>query len=86
MIADYYTKPLHGALFRKMRDIVMGLTIFPDDERVNLSENVSEKAPVEYSGTEGATVKNNKNRPIIVAEKKTISYADVVRTDQIQYR
>ena len=70
MIADYYTKPLQGALFRKMRDIVMGLTIFPDEERVNLCENVSKKAPVEYSGTEGAVTKINKNRPITVAEKK----------------
>ena len=26
MVADYYTKPLQGTLFRKMRDALMGLT------------------------------------------------------------
>ena len=24
MLADYYTKPLQGKLFRKMRDVIMG--------------------------------------------------------------
>ena len=38
MIADYYTKPLQGSLFRKMRDIIMGLIAFPDEERVGLGE------------------------------------------------
>ena len=40
MVADYYTKPLQGSLFKKMRDIVMGLTPFPDDERVGLNEEL----------------------------------------------
>ena len=39
-VADYYTKPLQGSLFKKMRDIVMGLTPFPDEERVGLNEEV----------------------------------------------
>ena len=40
MIADYYTKPLQGSLFKNMRDILMGLAPFPDEERVRLSEKV----------------------------------------------
>ena len=36
MIADYYTKPLQGSLFKKMRDILMGLAPFPDEERVGV--------------------------------------------------
>ena len=39
MIADYYTKPLQGALFKKMRDIVMGLAPFPVEERVGSRKN-----------------------------------------------
>ena len=39
MVADYYTKPLQGALFRKFRDILMGLAPFPDEERVRYDEN-----------------------------------------------
>ena len=28
MVADYFTKPLQGSLFRKMRDQIMGITMF----------------------------------------------------------
>ena len=41
MVADYYTKPLQGALFRKFRDILMGLAPFPDEERVRYRKKVS---------------------------------------------
>ena len=34
MIADFFTKALQGSLFRKMRDIIMGLAPFPAEERV----------------------------------------------------
>ena len=34
MIADFYTKPLIGSLFKKMRDIVIGLAPFPVEECV----------------------------------------------------
>ena len=33
MVADYFTKPLQGSLLRKMRDIIIGLTAFPGEER-----------------------------------------------------
>lgn len=36
MILGYYNKPLQGSLFRKVRDILMDYTPFPDEERVNL--------------------------------------------------
>ena len=41
MIADYYTKLLQCSLFRKLRDILMGLTPFPDEERVEINGKVS---------------------------------------------
>jgi sulfur carrier protein ThiS len=41
MIADFYTKPLQGALFRKMRDIIMGLSPFLAEERVETNENMA---------------------------------------------
>ena len=34
MIADYFTKPLQGSLFKKLRNIIMGATEFPAEERV----------------------------------------------------
>jgi len=39
MIADFYTKPLQGVLFRKTRGVVMGLTPFPGEERFEINEN-----------------------------------------------
>ena len=44
MIADFYTKPLQGSLFEKMRDIIMGLAPFPDEERVGEDEKMSRVA------------------------------------------
>ena len=41
MIADYFTKPLQGSLFRKMRDIIMGVTSFPVEERVEIRDEKS---------------------------------------------
>ena len=34
MLADFYTKLLQGSLFRKMRDIVMGLKPFPEEDYI----------------------------------------------------
>ena len=42
MIADFFTKPLQGKLFRKMRDGIMGLGPFPHEERVE-EKNTKDK-------------------------------------------
>ena len=34
MISDYLTKPLQGGLFRRLRDTIMGLILFPPEEHV----------------------------------------------------
>ena len=39
MIADFFTKPLQGKLFKKIRDIIMGLAPFPMEERVEKRDN-----------------------------------------------
>ena len=40
MIADYFTKPLQGSIFRKMRDIIMGLVNFIDEKCVGSCQKV----------------------------------------------
>ena len=49
MLADFYTKPLQGALFRRFRDVIMGLqhisilkmsTTPADQERVGNNESL----------------------------------------------
>ena len=69
-MADYYIKLLQVSLFKKMRDILMGLAPFPDEERVGLC-NTSVKS----SGT--------KIKPLTVIKNKakTVTYADALRTD-----
>ena len=41
MIADYFTKPLQGLLFRKMRNIIMGVILFSVEERVEIKNEKS---------------------------------------------
>ena len=41
MNAEYFTKPLQGQLFKKLRDYIMGRSVIPPEERVenNLKKN-----------------------------------------------
>jgi hypothetical protein len=64
MIVDFYTKPLQGALFRKLRDIIMGISPFPLEERVEINMKTDIKT-------------TNKNESEKGAKKPT--YADIVR-------
>ena len=70
MIADYYTKPLQGSLFRKMRDILMGLTPFPDEERVGLSEKVSTKIDNKVNAESKSSEKSSGNVSRILTNEK----------------
>ena len=59
----------------------MGLTPFPDKERVGLRENMSEVASVKYGSTLSTATNNintvtDHNR----CTPKIVSYADAVRT------
>ena len=83
MITDYYTKPLQGSLLKKMRDILMGTTAFPDEERVGIGEkggsgeekmSIDLDTSVNYSGD--VSSKLAKGRP----SRKIVTYADAVRT------
>ena len=76
MIADYYTKPLQGSLFKKMRDILMGLAPFPDEERVRLSNNVSKNIKASENYDEDVSRKTVQ----INEDKNSVTYADMVRT------
>ena len=52
MLADFFTKPLQGALFNKFRDVIMGykpissLTPFPDEERVGINEQMNKSIKI----------------------------------------
>ena len=40
MVADYFTKPLQGKLFKIIRDYIMGISEIPIEERVETDTNV----------------------------------------------
>ena len=76
MIADFFTKPLQGALFRKFRDIVLGYkhisTLNQDDEESSSQERVRE-------GVSGETVKRSDDGPSVVSKANGhVSYAEIV--------
>ena len=69
MVADYYTKPLQGKLFRKMRDKIMGTVPMLTEERVEESNNDVNKFK--------CTVNTETNKTKVL--KKSGLYADAVR-------
>ena len=75
MLADYFTKPLQGALFRYMRDIVMGHEDIHNlkcvakpsfSKKTNFSENVDVVVPSDHTKTE---------------KTKLATYAEAVRSN-----
>lgn len=52
MIADFLTKPLQGMVFKRMRDIIMGVTPFPVEERVGEYTNNTDKKLIATKNTE----------------------------------
>ena len=76
MIADFFTKPLQGFLFRKFRDVILGLTS-PSSLNIEKSTTVQER--VEIKLKDGKTKKvvkedNEKTRKILKEDdRKKIS-------------
>ena len=75
MLADFFTKPLQGSLFRKFRDVVLGYT--PIEDLINEPENPPEQervkkneSPEDYDSSRGDTSGS---------VGKKVSWADVVK-------
>ena len=60
MLADFYTKPLQGSLFRKMRDYIMGHSASLNEERV---ENTLNNLICEHEHEMGLTSGNELDSP-----------------------
>ena len=67
MLADFYTKPLQGTLFKKFRDAIMGHGPLPTEERVGISSESTQRDDV----TNRVAVSNSSTR--------RSTYADIVR-------
>jgi hypothetical protein len=78
MLADFFTKPLQGALFRKFRDVILGYThvkTLVNDTVALTQERVGERA-ISDSDTSDSKKKNISGKAI--ERKHRVSWADVV--------
>ena len=81
MLADFFTKPLQGALYRKFRDVILGyarvdsLAIAPLPELEERVGSVRANDSGSYSPVAEGTVDENAIQPA-----KEISWADVVKS------
>jgi hypothetical protein len=82
MIADFFTKPLQGTLFRKFRDVLMGIKHMdtlaldhpmPIEERVGDNRQSDNRVNVRSSNHTSATV------PVARQSASSASWADVVK-------
>ena len=76
MLADFFTKPLQGILFRKSRDVIMGYKPIdtlkvphPHKERVGNKKNEQNNKSIEQ---------NNKS----TERKQTVTWADIVHSNK----
>jgi KUP system potassium uptake protein len=78
MLADFFTKPLQGSLFRKFRDVIMGhkhidslkeVTTTPSQERVGQSDMTE----IVWNGDDGRKTDQITQGPV------SNTYADIVR-------
>ena len=79
MLAGFFTKPLQGSLFRKFRDVIMGLkhidTLLEDDEAVSAKERVGSNMGDSMESDIGETNPSCINRVTMGKQ----SWANVVR-------
>jgi hypothetical protein len=81
MVADFFTKPLQGALFRKFRDVILGykhMDALAMDLPSPLEERVGETKRSGHS-TVHDTSKQNSTRTTIPAVATSVSWADIVK-------
>ena len=89
MIADFFTKPLQGNLFRKFRDVILGYvhirTLFHNDEKSSSQERVSKKNTEGHSGElndihqrhDGEKENKDDSKP----QNKGVTWSDIVRRE-----
>lgn len=87
MIADLYTKPLQGKLFKFMQDILIGLAPMPTEERVEYrTVKANKEVSVEHWSTLLVTKHTQRNSATAAVvdkgEGKYSTYAEVVKGDR----
>jgi hypothetical protein len=84
MTADFFTKPLQGALFQKFRDVLMGhkpMNTLAIATPMPLEERVRETKRSDYSVVKRASIHNYNDTTATVntGQKTNVTWADIVR-------
>ena len=80
MLADFFTKPLQGSLFRKMRDVVQGLApinVLKTEEELKLereSKDADEKFSALSEKESKIESKGSKNSPLSYNKERVGNY------------
>ena len=85
MIADFYTKPLQGALFIKMRNFIMGLDDAFCEERVENRNSPDKSLPEKLSpdiSPHAQNISQCKNNVETIRSKPT--YTEIVKQVKIE--
>ena len=91
MIADFFTKPLQGSLFLKMRTLIMGLPL-PDEARAKIVKRKSAPYTATPARSTGVCwnkcVKDNekKAKPILGRVSRIARRASILRTSGARYQ
>jgi hypothetical protein len=99
MLADFFTKPLQGSLFRRLRDVVMGqkhihsLSVAPSgtttQERVekdDRSERESGVADSDGTSESNQSVRVTDRAPTIITIPKKVTFAEIVTSREVRER
>jgi hypothetical protein len=72
MLADYFTKPQQGLLFRQMRDMIMGNTdiALPSDKKTSTTDQPN-GIPAVLTPLESRSVLNNKDVTVVLTDRPT---------------
>jgi hypothetical protein len=77
MLADYFTKPQQGLLFRQMRDMIMGNTeiALPTDKKASTTDQPN-GIPAVLTPLESRSVLNNKDVTVVLTDGPTTTTTD----------
>ena len=83
MIADFFTKPLQGNLFRLFRDIILGHKHISElnaiDEKLSSEERVRNDISPRAVITDIAYERETSSKPAVINKEKIVTWADVVK-------
>ena len=80
MVANFFTKPLQGHLFKTLRDVVLGYTRFDSLTVDNKDATSQERVRQDHlTGDSKTDLPGRTNTNPIVPTQKTVRWADVVR-------